>query len=330
MLIKNIKNYKIIKAYSMLEMSVIILVISIFMAGIYEGFNIYNESHLSGAKSFTKGSVVMRVPNIGLWFETTLDETIDKNEKLTGKPISVWRDINNQTQSKYNAYGAQKTDPNKFNYEFSNIANISGPTYHENGINKLPTLKFTNNVNSSQFLVIDPTFKFNDDDFTIFAIVKFSKTSANSFFLDKVCIKSDGKVTNNKNEAINSCNPSVSVSANSQNQFFAKMTNNTGLIEKTTDNFSFENNRAYIVAINRIFNNKLILFVNGKEISSKIDDSGQINFLPIKIGRHAFNGAVNEELELSEIIIINGKLLDKYKIGLEDYLSRKYAIKLNR
>ena len=48
---KKLKKKIFHKAYSMIEMSLLILIIGILFAGAYQGFNIYNETKLSSVRT---------------------------------------------------------------------------------------------------------------------------------------------------------------------------------------------------------------------------------------------------------------------------------------
>jgi hypothetical protein len=70
--------------------------------------------------------------------------------------------------------------------------------------------------------------------------------------------------------------------------------------------------------------------VNGKLASMAMENLGSIDFLPIKIGRNATDQNVNSEFDLSEFLMIYGKLRDNDKTEIENYLVKKYSIKLER
>ena len=88
------------KAYSMIEMSLLILIMGILFAGAYQGINIYSETHLSSARTLSQNSIVPRLQNLAFWYETTFE----KDENENGKPILMWLDRNNQQLIKNNAY----------------------------------------------------------------------------------------------------------------------------------------------------------------------------------------------------------------------------------
>ena len=103
------------KAYSMIEVSLIILIMGILFAGAYQGFNVYNQTHLASARTLSQNSIVGRLQNMAFWYEATFENSFQNGEGYNGKIISVWLDRNNQQLTKSNAYSAQKSDSAKFN-----------------------------------------------------------------------------------------------------------------------------------------------------------------------------------------------------------------------
>lgn len=119
-------------AFSLIELSVVILVIGILVIGITQGSRILTEANLKSARSLTASSPVTSIGNIGVWLETTSEKSLIDSEKIntalaaTGT-VSTWNDINPQTSSPNNA--TQGTIASK-------------PRYITNTINGLPALNF--------------------------------------------------------------------------------------------------------------------------------------------------------------------------------------------
>ena len=316
------------KAYSMIEMSLLILIMGILFAGAYQGFNIYYETHLSGARTITQNAIISRIGNLAFWYETTFE----KDENQNGKPILMWLDRNNQQLIKNNAYPSQNNDNTKFNYEPNNFTNNGGPLFVLKGINGLPSLNFKNTSSSSRFLVVDPSLKFGKDDITIFAVVKFKNFDNNAVIFDRVCLKNSGPATYDMSSSINSCKPYISAKINVLGYPNLYIQNNDGTALKSTANTSFalKKDVPYILTFRRLYNESISLFVNGKLASMAMENLGSIDFLPIKIGRNANDQNVNSEFDLSEFLMIYGKLRDKDKTEIENYLVKKYSIKLER
>jgi len=63
-----IKKYK--KAFSLVEISVVILIIGILISGVSQGIDLYEDFRKNSAKSLTLNSRVGRIPDLLWWIET--------------------------------------------------------------------------------------------------------------------------------------------------------------------------------------------------------------------------------------------------------------------
>jgi prepilin-type N-terminal cleavage/methylation domain-containing protein len=119
------------KAFSLIELSIVILIIGILIAGVTQGSRLVSAMRLTAAKSLTRSSPVASIKNLTIWLETSSDESItgtvhglnvEDNEAVT-----TWNDINPQLSSKINP--TQATGANQ-------------PIYVVSGIGNLPSIKF--------------------------------------------------------------------------------------------------------------------------------------------------------------------------------------------
>ncbi len=90
-------------AFSLIEISVVILIIGILISGVSSGIDLYNDFNLSKAKNLTKNSRVNRIAGLELWLETTLDESIKPSQKIQDVNVTNWFDINIQNNQKKSA-----------------------------------------------------------------------------------------------------------------------------------------------------------------------------------------------------------------------------------
>jgi prepilin-type N-terminal cleavage/methylation domain-containing protein len=114
-------------AFSLIELSVVLIIIGILIAGVIQSSKLYAKFKLKTAQTLTKSSPVHGVKDLIIWYETSLDESFISNEATNGLPVSTWYNINTQKISKSNA--TQSTPGIQ-------------PLYKENKINGLPTLSF--------------------------------------------------------------------------------------------------------------------------------------------------------------------------------------------
>ena len=121
---KNNKNN--LSGFSLIELSIVILIIGILIAGVTQGSRLVRESRLSSAKTLTQSSDVASIADLTLWLDATDEETIETNNEFgnaeDGETVTQWNDKNPQ---------------------LSNGVNLTGTAeYREVGINGLPALDF--------------------------------------------------------------------------------------------------------------------------------------------------------------------------------------------
>ena len=148
-------------AFSMIELSIVILIISILIAAVVTSSSVVKKSKNKVAQSITKSSDVNSIKNLELWLETTLPESLENSNNSfdveNNDSITNWHDIN-----------PQRT-PNLVASEATNM-----PTYVEKGINDLPTLFFdgSNDSTSGDLLKIDYQQLLSSPNFTTFVVTQ--------------------------------------------------------------------------------------------------------------------------------------------------------------
>lgn len=141
------------KAFSLIELSLVLLIIGIIITGATQSTRLISAFRISIAQSVTKSSPVTSIKGLIAWWESTSEESFLEEESEDGLKVSIWKDLNAQSSYKYNPQ--QTTEAYR-------------PTYVKNAINGLPALRFDG---SSQYLLIDHDAAFNPEVFTIFAVV---------------------------------------------------------------------------------------------------------------------------------------------------------------
>jgi prepilin-type N-terminal cleavage/methylation domain-containing protein len=118
------------QAFSLIELSIVIVIIGILVAGVTQSSRLISQFKISTAQSITRSSDVNSISGLVLWLETSLDASVTSATNATqpenGDNITSWNDINPQTRSKFNFTGVASTYP----------------TYQLKGINGLPSIKF--------------------------------------------------------------------------------------------------------------------------------------------------------------------------------------------
>jgi len=115
------------QAFSLIELSIVILIIGILVAGVTSSSRLIKRMKIITAQNLTKNSPISSIKDLSMWYETSLDESFDNAEESDATPITNWYDMN--PQSSYKINGIQ-----------TNLANK--PKFSENIFNGLPGIFF--------------------------------------------------------------------------------------------------------------------------------------------------------------------------------------------
>jgi prepilin-type N-terminal cleavage/methylation domain-containing protein len=154
---KNMKNNRDLRAFSLIEISIVVLIIGILVAGVTQSARLLSQAKISTAKTLTQSSPVSSVKNLVLWVESTSDVSFDSTETDDAVTITNWYDINPQNSLK-NSFTA-----------------TAKPAYTLNGINGLPAIKF----NGTSTIMTSSNFSnIITGSVTVFAVVKLPASVA--------------------------------------------------------------------------------------------------------------------------------------------------------
>ncbi len=152
-----VKNSSKNQAFSLIELSIVVLIIGILIAGVTQGSRLVAQSKIKVAQNSTQASPVTSIPDLALWLETTLDDSIvsvaNGRNPENGDLVSAWNDINTQSISKLSA--VQDTTSNQ-------------PKYIKNGIAGLPSLSF--NGTSNFLSIASPPILKGNKGYTMIAV----------------------------------------------------------------------------------------------------------------------------------------------------------------
>jgi prepilin-type N-terminal cleavage/methylation domain-containing protein len=304
----NYMNQK--KAFSLVEVSIVIMIIGVAIAAITQGTRLVNQFRLNSARSLTQSSPVPATDNLVLWLETTSSNSFQPTGYNNNAPLAatsgtkVWYDL------------SLKNDA----LSTSNSPYSSNPTYIKNGINGLPSLKFDG---VSQYLdFTDPSALVNGS-YTIFVVEQPTKTSGTfNYFLSS---KSGDCSTNTcfslGHENITSGTYTIYLS-NFSNYIATTASDISGLTYKTdrailhSAIFSTIGSRKYF------YNGKI-----GKSDGNNIAINGNSG---MTIGNAAsLSGGFYQGL-IGEIIIFNRALDKDERWAIEAYLGKKWGISVNQ
>lgn len=124
------------KAFSLIELSIVILVISVLVIGVYKSFDLVAKVRIKATGAMTISSNVSSIKDLYIWLETTREDSFITTEVEDGSIIKSWRSINPQIS--------------QINYAMSLTSSVS---YKKSSpINSLPSLYF-NKSNTSHLVL---------------------------------------------------------------------------------------------------------------------------------------------------------------------------------
>jgi len=285
-------------AFSLIEVSLVVLIISLIAAGILTTTNIIKKSRLQTAQILTKNSPVNNIPNLVAWFETSLDSSFIGNEKSDGTAISTWYDNNPNAASKNNA--TQSTSTNR-------------PTFTANVFNSgIPGLKFDG---SNDTLPFDGSSLINSS-YSIFIVEQ--KTS-NKALTSLNCIIGGSVLVANSN--LHLC---YGYGADDKIRF--GHFNNNLEYQNSTLSYSSPKTRMHSLIFNIAVGKKYWLNGGSSATASDVQTAAITSFAGSNIGSFASN---TYEGNIAEIIIFNRALTTEERRSVESYLGKKYNLTLN-
>lgn len=323
------------KAFSLIELSIVILIIGILVAGVMQSSRLINAMRTATAQQLTKASPVASIKNLLFWYETSLENSLISSETEDGTAITIWNDINPQSTYKNNAYAGQRTNASGIGYNLATSGtsgNTSGPTYVQNGINNIPTLRFTNAATTYRYMVVDAGARNQTlADMTMFAVIHYR--SGSGWIADRNCVNTSFVPTacgSSRNGGMPLFGAEISAGTL---RFDARDTAGTVTSSGTyyfTTGSTLTTNRKYVLTNERIYGTAFRAYVNGVVTSTAVADNlGIMDLDPVKIGRHVDNNTDTLDVDISEIIMFSGKISNQDREDIEEYLGKKYDIDVN-
>lgn len=115
------------RAFSLIEISIVILIIGILIAGVVQSTKLISYSRLKSAQTFTQSSPVPGIENLVAWYETTNEKSFVQINLDDQEAVAQWNDINPQKQ---------------INLDATQSASDMQPLFVKDCINGLPCLRF--------------------------------------------------------------------------------------------------------------------------------------------------------------------------------------------
>jgi Tfp pilus assembly protein PilE len=283
------------RGFSLVELSIIIIIIGIFAAGVFASDKMISKFRLKTAESLTRSSPIVSITQNNLWLETTLESSFNGSEADNEHAITAWND---QNQS-----GAVKASVVKVGL---------GPIY-SNTINRVHAVKFdatsSTNPSAANHLEIENANFLNGTDYTIFVLEKRQSASDDNYFLG-----SDSGGAENQTLALGySQNATVIHSQGGSNSY-----------SSTVSTYADSKDKPRLFTFIHSATNGNKTYINGVlagEDATKTNHLSNIERLAIGKG---YTG------EIGEIAIFTKALTNADRISVEDYLAKKWSRKNNR
>ena len=256
---------------------------------------------------------------ISFWYETSSSCSFLVGDAVDGTPVLSWLDTSKRNM-RNDAMAGQRTDSTQFTYN-SNYGPTSGPKYLQNGINNLPSLRFTNSPTQFEYLAVNPTFQMdsgNNKNITLFIVLRIVSGSA-GFIVDRVCAKNDY--------------PLFGFDLDSSRNILFDARDDSGAGAGGGFHFytggSLNLDEPYVLTLQRILGNSFSVRLNGQTLPTTVQDHiGSITLQPMKIGRHCSNTNWDPGMmiDISEMALMFDPVSDYDVRGIETYLGQKYNI----
>jgi prepilin-type N-terminal cleavage/methylation domain-containing protein len=278
------------RAFSLIELSIVILIIGILVAGVTSSSRLIRQIRIQSARNLTVNSPVTSISSLHVWLETTSVNSFSSEQLDDGYLIETWNDINPQSSYKNNAL--QSTNSQK-------------PIYKQSGLGSLlPVVSFTGSqmmAFANQLLLKPVSYFFVIRPNTIGNEYAVTGTSAYGM---GISISSSGYIVPvQQNYNLILLNPpyvfNTILNVNKLNLVYFQYASNgayscysNGVLDctPTTKDINFVNQTLYL-GYNPLSNN---LFYNG---------------------------------DIAELIIYNKVLNDEERKSVEKYLTQKWSIK---
>jgi hypothetical protein len=111
-------------AFSLMEMSLVVMIVSLLIVGVIQTSYMVKQAKLSSAQLLTQNSPVNKTSDIVLWYETSLETSFDVSSEVDGTAISNWYDNNPEATTKNNATQSTSSYQPKF---YDNVFNVGIP-----------------------------------------------------------------------------------------------------------------------------------------------------------------------------------------------------------
>lgn len=277
--------------FSLLEVSVVLLIIGILLASVSAGKNMIRTSKLTSAQSLTNSSPVAAVDSLVLWMEPILPTSFAENETYQNQTLSYWRNVTNS-------------------YTPANLTSSGTPVYNELGINELPSVVFNS---GDTFNINAPMQNIVGTNFAIF-IVERRAVDGTIIDSDNLDVRYDSGFEIDKNGTVDVISSAVAA----------------GDIDPAISYISFASSTMNAAPVGLTYYRNKGVLVSGNQINSTAADATSINSITSLSGVTLGAAASGYDGDIAEIIVYNKSLTFDELDEVLVYLSKKYRITLDK
>ena len=306
------------KAFSLIELSIVILIIGILVAGVTQSSRLVSRMKLLSVRSLTMNSPVPTIKDLYSWHETTSEASFDEIETSDGSTLTNWYDLNPQVSS------------GKVNFLQANAG--QRPVYRSSAINGFAGVYF----DGGKFLYTDintPSV-LGAGSATFFFVFRPQNAYAQSFLITQTystCANNIeiGHTTGNQagaNFGIHSgCNRATVTPPNILSN------NTTSLMTMVLSSSQIVNGGTANVKIFKDGGSELTLYADAGGYNSGLNGSYAVGNYNLYMGvRYDWRNTLNAYFAgtISEVIIYSRSLNAEERQAVEKYLGKKWGLKI--
>ena len=305
---------KIIKnspAFSLVELSIAILVISILIAATTQGSRLFHQVQVSSGATLTESFDVNSIKDLAVWFDANDQKTL-KTSAFADITTTSYGNIDNNNL--ISAWQDKNPQPSR-KIEALTVDDDSRPTYLKKGIKNMPALEFS----GSQILLSasQAPISAGDDTYSLIAVWQQGDSDTNADY-----IMQQGIVATHTMASIHAHN-----SGSTQLVGFVGYGNSyyQTALHKSKPYIS-------IIVVNNNNSNNITLYNSNLSGTIGASDNGAAS-LNVSSAGFAIGARTNETAyftgKIAEILIYDRNLKASEIKSINSYLSKKYKIALN-
>ncbi len=357
---QNVSNLK--KAFSLIEISIVLLIIGILISGILVGQDLILDAKIRSAQNLTKTSPVNKIPDLTLWLDVNaeqslittevadrcLEKYVNYQDLLGNNVICAWRDINPQK-----SLGSDTSKKIALSINTSHPLTAM-PNYVINGIGGLPSLYFDgadylissipppSTSIANTILNVDLHNLLSSSEVSFFIVQQFEGASSGTSNTATLFHHSSGNFSIQNNNRV-SITPSGGTASDEYGPRITFVSGADSVL--TTVKPTFSMTLPQVISVIRenssakLYVNSTAQTITNNAPTTSLDNSS----FPISLGAFITTATTGTpptttttssttantffKGKISEIIVFNRRISERERVQVENYLLQKYKIK---